>query len=124
MPTHELPDLAAQEAEHRVERAKASLRSRVELLAHKFADVKHDLDLRAQIAKHPLPAVGIACALGVAAALRHRRTATLPGVPGRALTTTLLAGVAAVGLRIVRELALHELGRAAKQWAEGSSSVS
>ena len=120
MPTHELADPTAQEAEQRVERAKASLRSRVELLAHKLTDVKNGLDLRAQIAKHPWPAVGIACALGVAAALQHKRTATPTSAPGRALTATLFAGVAAVGLRIVRELALHELGRVVKQWAEGT----
>src|SRR5512140_3681281 len=82
MATHEIAEPTAKEAEaeatQRAEHAKASLLARVELLKHKVTDAGHQLDPRAQIAKHPLPAVGIAFALGVLAGLM-RTTSAEPG---------------------------------------------
>ena len=111
---------AAQDADRRAERAKASLLSRVELLKHKLTDAKQKLDVPAQIAKHPLPAVGIAFALGVAAALR-RPSVAMPAESGRSLRGAAFTALAAFGLHIVREVALGQLGHVAKQWwAEAS----
>jgi hypothetical protein len=115
------PDPAAQEADLRAERAKASLLSRVEQLKHRFADAGHKLDLQAHIAEHPLSAVGIAFALGAIAGLRRRETA--PG-NGHSLSGALVAGIAAISLRLVRELAMGQLSQIARHWwaePEGAS---
>ena len=110
---------SVQEAGERVERAKASLLARVELLKQKLVDARGKVDLRAQIAAHPLPAVGIAFALGILAGLQRTPTNTSVGATvtgGRTLSGTVLAGVAAVGLRLLREVAIGQLGHVARQW--------
>ena len=108
---------SVQEADERVERAKASLLARLELLKQKLTDAKGKVDLRAQITARPLPAVGIAFVLGVVLAGRRRtHVDTSGGAAGRTLTGTALAGLAAVGLRLLREVAIGQLGDIAKQW--------
>jgi Flp pilus assembly protein TadB len=116
MATNDSADSTVQEADRRAERAKASLLSRVELLKHRLTDAKHRLDPQTQIAKHPLPAVGIAFALGVVAALGRTRSATSGDAARHSLGGAALAGLAALGLRIVRELAMAQVGHVAKQW--------
>jgi len=116
MATNDIVD-PAQEAEQRAERAKTSLLSRLELLKHKFSDAKHKVDLRAQISSHALPAVAIAFALGVAAGLRRR--GSVPSDAGGGMTRGAVgSALVAIGLRALRELALGQLGRLAKQWWE------
>jgi ElaB/YqjD/DUF883 family membrane-anchored ribosome-binding protein len=125
MATHDASnDLAdpAHEAEQRAERAKASLLSRVETLKHKLSDAKHMLsdakevlDLPAQISKHALPAVGIAFALGVAAGMRRGGSAPA-GEGGGVVRSALWSALAAVGMRALREIAMGQLGKVAKQW--------
>jgi hypothetical protein len=117
MATNEIVD-PAQDAELRAERAKASLLSRVELLKHKFNDAKHKLDLPAQISNHALPAVAIAFALGVAAGLRRGGSAPSGSSAGGVVRGAVVSAIAAFGLRALRELALGQLGRIAKQWWE------
>ena len=116
MPTQETADPTVEDADRRVERAKASLLARVELLKHKLSDAKQTLDVRAQIAKHALPAVGIAFALGAAAGLR--RTGSAPDREPRShpLRSAAFAALSAFGLRALREVALAKLGEVAKQW--------
>jgi ElaB/YqjD/DUF883 family membrane-anchored ribosome-binding protein len=111
----------AHDAEQRAERAKASLLSRVETLKHKLSDAKHVLseakevlDLPAQISKHALPAVGIAFALGVAAGMR--RSGSAAGEGGGVVRSALWSALAAVGMRALREIAMGQLGKVAKQW--------
>jgi len=120
MATNDVVD-PAQDAEQRAERAKASLLSRVELLKHKLIDAKHKLsdakemlDLPAQISKHAVPAVAIAFALGVAAGLRRPGSAGDHGVP--TARGAVWSAIAALGMRALREIALVQLGRVAKQW--------
>lgn len=110
----------AHEAEQRAERAKASLLSRVETLKHKLSDAKdklndakHFLDLPEQISKHALPAVGIAFALGVAAGLRRGSSAS---GGGEIVRGALWSAFAALGMRALREVAMAQLGRLARQW--------
>jgi hypothetical protein len=116
MPTQETADPTASDADRRVERAKASLLARVELLKHKLSDVKETFDVRAQIAKHALPAVGIAFALGAAAGLRRSRSAPDHEPTSHPLRSAAFAAVSAFGLRAVREVALAKLGDIVKQW--------
>lgn len=108
-------DPAVEEADRRAERAKASLLARLDRLKHKVSDAKQQLDPLAHISNHPLPAVGIAFALGVIVALT-RGTETADDGARRSLGSAALTGLAALGLRIARDVALGQLGHAAKQW--------
>lgn len=132
MAANDSPDPSIAEADRRVERAKASLLARVEVLKHKLGDAKHQFDLKARIAKHPLPAIGIAFAIGALAAMHGTRRAE-PREPGEhSLTKVGLSALAAFGLRMARDLAIAQLGNAAKQWwveqghgqADGEASAS
>jgi hypothetical protein len=115
MPTDDMTDPTVREADQRAERAKASLLSRVELLKHRFSEAKHRIDPHVLVVEHPLPAVGIAFALGVLAALR-RSPAAMPEGTERSLTGAVFTGLAALGLHLVRELAVAQFGQVAKQW--------
>jgi len=116
MPTNDSADPTAQEADQRAARAKASLLSRLELLKQKLTDAKDKVDLRTQITMHPLPAVGIAFALGMLAGLQRTRGSTPQGMASHPFTSTVFAGLTAVGLRLLREVALAQLGVVAKDW--------
>jgi hypothetical protein len=113
MPTTDV-DPSVQEADLRSARAKESLLARVEELKHRFTEAKHRFNPQEQIAKHPIPAVGIALALGVIAGLGGRRS--VPDGARSSLTGAALAGLATVALRVVREAAMAQLGRAAHDW--------
>ena len=114
MPTTDV-DPSVQEADERAARAKESLLARVEQLKQRFTDAKHRFDPQEQIAKYPIPAVGVAFALGVIAGLGRSRSAT-PGDARSSLAGAAVAGLATVALRIVREAAMAHLGRAAHEW--------
>lgn len=114
MPTTDV-DPSVQEADERAARAKESLLSRVEQLKHRFTEARHRFDPLEQIARHPIPAVGLAFALGVIAGLGRSRSA-VRGEAKSSLAGAALAGLATVGLRIVREAAMAQLGRAAHDW--------
>jgi hypothetical protein len=120
MSIHDSVDLTVEEADRRVERAKASLLSRVELLKHKIAGAKERFDLPAQIARYPLPAVGVAFALGVAAGLRRGSVAmTVPTAlepSARPWRDAALSALGALGLRLIRDIALVKLSQVARQW--------
>ncbi len=114
MPTNDVVDPTVQDAEQRVERAKASLSSRVAALKDKLIDVRGKLDLSAQIAKHPLPSVGIAFVLGMIAG--RLRTAASGKSSPRSLTSAAVSALAAFGFRLVRDAALVQLSHAAQEW--------
>lgn len=115
------------EADQRVERAKASLRSRIELLERKLGDVRDQLDLPEHIRRHPWPAVGVALALGALAgrgggggggggAVAAVTALARPRSRSAGRSALVLFGKLAFGL--VRELALAQLGLAARRWLE------
>jgi hypothetical protein len=119
MATNEPAEPTVEEADRRAERAKASLLARVEVLKHKLSDAKLKVDVRSQIVKHPLPAAGIAFALGMLAGLRRTHTAGPTGTAtSHPVASAVAAGIAALGLRVVRELALGQLGKMAKEWLD------
>ena len=114
MPTNDFVDPTVQEAEQRVERAKATLISRVEALKDRLIDVRDKLDLPGQIANHPLPSVGIAFVLGMIAGRLRTTVADQP--PPRSLTGAAVSALAAFGLRLVRDAALVQLSHTAQEW--------
>lgn len=115
MPSDPIDPLVA-EADRRVEQAKASLRSRVELLERRFVEVRHRLDVPDRIRRHPWPAVGIAIAVGAVLG-RGRRMPMLAAATepsrGRALGI-----VGKVAIRILRELVLAQLALGARRWID------
>lgn len=118
MANHDYDPVIA-EADRRAERAKASLRARLATLEHRIGDVRDRLDIPEQIRRHPLPAVGIALVFGALAGFRGSRHASR--VAGRSLGATALAALGALGLRIVREIAISQLSRAARHWIDPSA---
>jgi hypothetical protein len=125
MPTNDVVDPSVQEADLRAARAKESLLSRVDLLKRRLTDATHRFNPLEQIARHPIPAVGAAFALGVIAGLTRRKSA-MPGEARSSVTGAALAGLATVALRIVREVAMTQLAHAAHNWweaREGTSSA-
>lgn len=116
MANHDVQDPAVVEADRRAERARASLRARFATLEQRFADARQRIDVPAQIRRHPWPAVGIALALGALAGRRGARVAS--EVNERSLGGAAMAALGALGLRIVREVAIAQLGRAARRWID------
>ena len=115
MASNDMTDPVVVEADQRAERAKASLRSRFARLERKVGDVRERIDLPAQIRKHPLPAAGIALALGALVGSRVGSRDHAAG-GGRSAGGVFAAGLAALGLRLAREFVLAQVGRAARQW--------
>lgn len=117
-------DPAVEEADRRAERAKASLRARFAVLERRLGDVRDRIDLPEQIRRHPLPAVGIAFAFGAFVGSRRRRAAghaASPAAPAlahkpRTLGGTALTLLSALGLPLLRELAIAQLKRTAAHW--------
>ena len=115
MPISDTTDPVIADADQRVERAKASLRSRIHLLERKLGDVRDRLDVPEKISRHPWPAVGVAFALGALAG--WRASPTLPRVSTeRSLAALATSALGALGVQIVRELVVAQLGRSAKRW--------
>ena len=124
-------DPAVEDADRRAERAKASLRARVAVLERRLGDVRDRIDLPAQIRRHPLPAVGIAFALGALVGARGRAagraapplTAVLVARP-RTLGSMALAVVSVLAFQLLRELAIGHLRRTAERyWSEPDESL-
>lgn len=111
------------EADRRVEQAKASLRARIAVLERRLGDVRDRIDLPEQVRRHPLPAVGIAFALGALVGGRGRAAgrATLAAAPAfaprpRTLRSMALTVVSGLAFELVRELAIGRLRRTAERW--------
>jgi hypothetical protein len=116
-------DPVVADADRRVERAKASLRSRLHLLERKLSDVRDRIDVAEQIRRNPWAAVGISLALGALAGWRSSPPLARTSSPplARASTQRSLGGLAvsalgALGAQIVRELVFAQLGRRATRW--------
>lgn len=111
------------EADRRVEQAKASLRARIADLERRLGDVRDRIDLPEQVRRHPLPAVGIAFALGALVGGRGRAAgrAAPPATPAfaprpRTLRSMALTVVSGLAFELVRELAIGRLRRVAEHW--------
>lgn len=120
MPNPDVVDPTVEEADRRAERAKASLLARVEVLKQRVSEVKHKLDVPAQIARHPWPAVGVAFALGVAAGFGRKGSPAPISHRGaghkRSVGDMVLTAAAALGIRLVRDAALAQVTELARHW--------
>jgi hypothetical protein len=102
--------------ERQIEQARESLVAHLGELGQRFKSVRTRLDLRAKIAAHPLPSVGVAFALGALLGMRgggKRGEADQPGF-GR----LALAALGALGVRLAKELAMRRAADAARGWWE------
>jgi len=108
------------DADRLVEHAKESLMSRVEELSRRFRDAKNKFDVEAQIVAHPLPAIGIAFAIGAAFALAGSRKHAPEAQRG--LGGMVIAGLGALAMRMLKDVALSQLSGAAKTWLDGNAS--
>jgi len=119
------------EADRRVEQAKASLRARMAVLERRLGDVRDRIDLPAQIRRHPLPAIGIAFALGALVGGRGRAArpaapmaAPVLGPRPRTLGSMALAIGSGLAFQLLRELAIVQLRRTAERyWSERGGSL-
>lgn len=109
--------------DRQIEDARASLVAHLGELSRRLKVARARLDVPAQIAAHPLAAVGVALAAGALLGLsggRRRARATEPGEAreGGGLGRAALAGLGAIALRVAKELALRGAAKAARSWWE------
>lgn len=114
MPRRDITDPFLAGAGRRADRVEDVLRARIELLKRKLDDARGRIDLPAQIRRHPWPAIGIAFALGALAGRSARPRA--PATADRPLAGAALTALGSLGLQIIRELAIVQLGETAKRW--------
>jgi hypothetical protein len=110
------------DADRRVEEARASLLARAEELGRRFRDVRSKLDISARLAEHPRAAVAIAFAAGaLLGSLKKRgpKTDVRGGVLG-----TLFAAAGSVAFALAKNLTIHHLSSAARDWMQGETSRS
>ena len=88
-------------------------RGRMDAVKEKLGQVGRKLkriEVRESIAAHPFIAVGIGAAVGVAIGLARP-------MPSRSRTgNMLMAAISAIGIKLIREAALRQLGSMAKDW--------
>jgi hypothetical protein len=101
--------------DRQIEEARASLVAHLGELGRRFRDVRARLDVRKKIASHPLAAVGAAFALGALLGMRGGRPRD---DGGPRLGRAALAAVAAIGMRLAKELAARGAAEAARGWWE------
>jgi hypothetical protein len=101
--------------ERQIAQARASLLAHVGELSRRFKSARERLDLRAHIAAHPLPSVGVAFAVGALLGMRGGRRRE-PGESG--LGRIMLGALGALGVRLAKELAMRRAADAARDWWE------
>jgi hypothetical protein len=105
--------------ERQIEEARAHLVAHLSELNRRFRAARAQLDLPAHIAAHPLAAVGAAFAVGALLGLRRsskrRKGQDAEGGLGKAVA----AGIAALGLRLAKELVMRGATEAARGWWQG-----
>lgn len=102
--------------ERQIEQARASLMAHLGELRRRFKSTREQLDVRARIAAHPLPAVGVAFALGALLGMRGGGKRREAGEAG--LGRLVLAALGALGVRLAKELATRRAADAARAWWE------
>ncbi len=91
--------------------------SRFTRVKNAITDVPEKIDLRGRIVRHPLPAIGIAFGLGIAAGLLRTVLEPERG-PRLRIGRAILVTAGAAALRLAREAVLWQVGDSAKSWLE------
>jgi uncharacterized membrane protein YebE (DUF533 family) len=105
-----------EDADHRAETAKRSLRSRLHELERRYEAAKDKLDLGAQIARHPRAAVGIALGAGALLGLvgGHKKATITDGK--QSIGGAIIAALGAFAINALKDAALREGAEMAKGW--------
>ena len=123
-----------QDPDRRVEEARESLLARVEEIARRVQQARDKLDIRAKIAAHPWPAVGIAFAAGALLALPKRssksksksksiRAAETKGEVKGGLIGAAAATIGTIAFTLIKNVAMHHLSGIAKDWWDQRSQM-
>jgi hypothetical protein len=103
--------------ERHIEDARASLVEHLGELGRRFRAARAQLDVPAHIVTHPLASVGAAFALGALLGMRGGSKRD-HGEARSGLGRAALAGVAALAVRLVKEVAMRGVTEAARGWWE------
>jgi len=101
-----------------VEEARATVGARFDELRRRFHEVKLKYDVRAYIQANPWRAVAIGALAGVVVAGLRGRKRTPPVEARRGIADAALAGVSALAMTLVRELAASQLMRLVQRWQQ------
>ena len=106
-PTYEanVPQSGLEEHPGRIEAAKQKL--------GQFGRKLKKIEVRESIVDHPFAAIGIAAGIGAIIGLAR----PMPH-KGR-VSALVMAGISAIGMRVIREAAMRQLGTMAKDWLTG-----
>lgn len=108
-----------------IEDARASLVAHLGELGRRFRTARAQLDVPAHISSHPLPAVGVAFAVGALLGMRGAAKRRDPDAGG-GLVRAAFAGLLALGFRAAKDLAMRRFADVAQDWwmqrQQGSSS--
>ena len=114
-----------EDPDRHIEEARESLLARVEEIGRRLHDAREKLDIKAKIAAHPWPAVGIAFAAGALLALPRssRKSRPRDAEIKQAEVKSGLIGAAAATLgtlvfTLVKNVAMHQLSGYARDWWE------
>jgi hypothetical protein len=107
--------------DRQIEQARESLLAHLGELGRRLRSARERLDVRARIASHPLASVGVAFALGALLGMRGGPARRGEGAARSHLGRAALAGLAALGMRVGKELALTGASHAARGWWERRS---
>lgn len=73
------------------------------------------IEVRETIVDHPFAAIGIAAGVGAIIGLAR------PMPEKGRISALVMAGISAIGMRLIREAAMRQLGTMAKDWITGQS---
>ena len=104
--------------DRQIEDARASLVAHLGELGRRFKTARARLDIPAHIAAHPLAAVGAAVAAGTLLGLRRGGRGPRDVHHGGGLGRAVMAGLAAIAVRVGKELAMRGAAEAARTWWE------
>ena len=114
-----------QDPDRRVEEARQDLLARVEEIARRVQDARDKIDIRAKIAAHPWPAIGIALAAGVLLALprsssksksKSIRAAETKGEVKGGLIGAAAATIGTLAFTLIKNVAMQHISGMAKDW--------
>lgn len=104
--------------DRQIEDARASLVAHLGELGRRFKAARATMDIPARIAARPLLAVGAAFAAGALLGLGRGGRGPREVRPGGGLGRAVMAGLAAIAVRVGKELAMREAAEVARNWWE------